>query len=142
MPGWDATKMPKAVVGLSGIYDLTLRTPPPSPQFINDVDNYTNTIEDNFIGWEIQWSASPMARVAAATNIPPVRLYATLDAERKRRRARLVEARKKRWGQPGANFRSSIHAKDDEANGAPGDCARLVAQDSLPSLVSSDQDCR
>ena len=50
MPGWDATKMPKAVVGLSGIYDLTLRTPPPSPQFINDVDNYTNTIEDNFIG--------------------------------------------------------------------------------------------
>ena len=133
--------MPKAVVGLSGIYDLTLRTPPPSPQFINDVDNYTNTIEDNFIGWEIQWSASPMARVAGRDQHPARATRPTLDAERKRRRARLAEARKKCWGQSGANFRSSIHAKDDEANGAPGDCARLIAQDSLPSLVNSDQDC-
>ena len=67
VPGWDATKMPKAVVGLSGAYDLTLRDPMPLPQFIDTIHNYTNTT-DNFIGWETQWSASPMLYVYLATN--------------------------------------------------------------------------
>jgi len=77
VPGWDATKMPKAVVGLSGAYDLTLRDPMPLPQFIDTIHNYTNTT-DNFIGWETQWSASPMSYVYLATNqTAPARLYAT-----------------------------------------------------------------
>ena len=77
VPGWSSATFPKAVVGLSGVYDLPLRTPPPPPQFINDVQNYTNTT-DNFIGLEAQYSASPVSYVYMATNqTAPVRLYAT-----------------------------------------------------------------
>ncbi len=73
----SSAAFPKAVVGLSGIYDLPLRTPPPPQQFINDVDNYTNTI-DNFIGLEYQYSTSPISYVYMATNqTAPARLYAT-----------------------------------------------------------------
>ncbi len=77
VPNWSSAAFPKAVVGLSGIYDLPLRTPPPPQQFINDVDNYTNTI-DNFIGLEYQYSTSPISYVYMATNqTAPARLYAT-----------------------------------------------------------------
>ena len=74
VPGWSSASFPKAVVGLSGVYDLTLRTPPPPQQFINDVQNYTNTI-DNFIGLEYQYSVSPLPLVGAATNGDPVPHY-------------------------------------------------------------------
>jgi acetyl esterase/lipase len=77
VPNWDATKMPKAVVGFSGVYDLTLREPMPSPPFLDTIHNYTNSI-DNFVGFEAQWSASPMSYVNLATNqTAPARLYAT-----------------------------------------------------------------
>ena len=76
-PRLEFGDFPKAVVGLSGVYDLPQRTPPPSQQFINDVQNYTNTT-DNFIGLEAQYSASPISYVYMATNqTAPVRLYAT-----------------------------------------------------------------
>jgi acetyl esterase/lipase len=76
-PDWDATKMPKAVVGLSGVYDLTLRDPMPSPPFLDTIHNYTNTT-DNFIGFETQYSASPISYVYMATSqTAPARLYAT-----------------------------------------------------------------
>jgi hypothetical protein len=78
VPGWSSAAFPKAVVGLSGIYDLPLRNPMPSQQFINDVDIYTNSPE-SFVGWETQLNASPIKFVDTATNIPPVRLYATQD---------------------------------------------------------------
>ena len=75
---WSSAAFPKAVVGLSGVYDLTLREPPPTQHFIDDIDNYTNTIEHNFIGWEVQYSASPISYVYMATNqTAPARLYAT-----------------------------------------------------------------
>src|SRR5713101_8650086 len=78
VPGWSSAAFPKAVVGLSGVYDLTLREPPPLQRIINDIDNYTNTIENNFIGWELQYSASPISYVYMATNqTAPARLYAT-----------------------------------------------------------------
>jgi acetyl esterase/lipase len=78
VPNWSSAAFPKAVVGLSGIYDLPLRTPPPSQQFIDDVHNYTNSI-DNFIGWEYQYSASPISLVVqyATNQTAPARLYAT-----------------------------------------------------------------
>ena len=78
VPGWSSAAFPKAVVGLSGVYDLTLREPPPLQRIIDDIDNYTNTIENNFIGWELQYSASPISYVYMATNqTAPARLYAT-----------------------------------------------------------------
>ncbi len=43
--------------------------------FALDVDNYTNTTDPD--GFPYQYSVSPIALVAAATNIPPIRLYAT-----------------------------------------------------------------
>jgi acetyl esterase/lipase len=79
VPGWDSTTLTKikAAVGLSGVYDLSLRIPPPSQTFINDVENYTNT-SDHGAGYVAkQYAASPISLVAAATNIPPVRLYAS-----------------------------------------------------------------
>ncbi len=80
VPGWDSTTLTKikAVVGLSNVCDLSLRIPPTGGTFINDVQNYTNTT-DNFVGLEYQYSVSPIALVAAATNIPPIRLYASHD---------------------------------------------------------------
>ncbi|MBA3830368.1 MAG: hypothetical protein H0X34_00450 [Chthoniobacterales bacterium] len=41
-----------------------------------DVDNYTNTNEDP-PGYTYQYSVSPIELVAAATGIPPIRLYTT-----------------------------------------------------------------
>ena len=78
VPGWSSASFPKAVVGLSGIYDLSLRTPPPSQQFIADVNNYTNTI-DNFVGLEYQYSTSPISLVVpyATNQTAPARLYTT-----------------------------------------------------------------
>lgn len=78
MPGWSAAEFPRAVVGFSGVYDLPLRIPPPPADFISVIDNYTNTTEDD-AGHAIQYSVSPIALVAAATNIPPIRLYTTID---------------------------------------------------------------
>ena len=78
VPSWSSAELPRAVVGLSGVYDLTLREPPPLQRIIDDIDNYTNTIENNFIGWEVQYSASPISYVYMATNqTAPARLYAT-----------------------------------------------------------------
>jgi acetyl esterase/lipase len=79
VPGWDSTTLAKikAVVGLSGVYDLSLRRPQPSQAFINDVDNYTHTTENEGDCVARQYLASPISLVAAAMNIPPVRLYAT-----------------------------------------------------------------
>ena len=81
VPGWDSSKMPKAVVGLSGVYDLPLRNPTPPPAFIGDVNNYTNTMDPlNFVQQEAEYSASPISYVYMATNqTAPVRLYATSD---------------------------------------------------------------
>jgi acetyl esterase/lipase len=81
VPGCGPTILTKikAVVGFSGIYDLPLRDPRPSQQFIADVDNYTNTTESEADCVAKQYLASPISLVAAATNIPPVRLYATDD---------------------------------------------------------------
>lgn len=62
----------KAVAGLSGVYDLSLRTPTPTQTFINDVENYTNTTNLN-----TQLLVSPISLVASATNIPPALMYAT-----------------------------------------------------------------
>ena len=81
VPGWNSTTLAKikAAVGLSGVYDLSLRIPPPSDTFIHDVENYTNT-SDHGAGYVAkQYAASPISLVAAATNIPPVRLYASQD---------------------------------------------------------------
>lgn len=78
VPGWSSTTLTKikAVVGLSNVCDLSLRVAPTGQTFINDVQNYTNTT-DNFVGLEYQYSVSPIARVAGANNIPPIRLYAS-----------------------------------------------------------------
>jgi len=65
------------VVGLSGVYDLSLRTPQPPQTFIDDVNNYTNTTEGEADCAAKQYGVSPISLVAAATPIPPVRLYAT-----------------------------------------------------------------
>lgn len=79
VPGWGSTTLTKikAVVGLSGVYDLPLRNPTPSPNFIDNVENYTNTTEEEADCAAKQSLASPISLVAAATNIPPIRLYAT-----------------------------------------------------------------
>ena len=77
-PGWPLpTGTIKAVAGLSGVYDLSLRTPTPTPTFINDVDNYTNTVENGDGVANIQYNDSPISLVANATNIPPFLLFAT-----------------------------------------------------------------
>ncbi len=47
--------------------------------FAQDVENYTNTTDGDPGAEEFQYSVSPIALVAAATNIPPVRLYTTID---------------------------------------------------------------
>jgi acetyl esterase/lipase len=80
VPGWDATTLTKikAVVGLSNVCDLSLRVPPTGQTFINDVHNYTNTTDD-LVGLAYQYSVSPIALVAGASSIPPVRLYASQD---------------------------------------------------------------
>ncbi|MBA3832270.1 MAG: hypothetical protein H0X34_10330 [Chthoniobacterales bacterium] len=79
VPYWSAATLPKAVVGLSGPYDLSSRqgdNPDDVQVLAADVDNYTNTNEDP-PGYTYQYSVSPVALVAAATAIPPIRLYAT-----------------------------------------------------------------
>jgi acetyl esterase/lipase len=78
--GWNATIITKikAVVGLSGVYDLSLRntTPPPTVHFIDSVQNYTNTT-DSFVGLEYQLSVSPIGLFGTQTYVPPARFYAT-----------------------------------------------------------------
>lgn len=79
VPGWSAAEFPKAVVTLSAPCDLSSRLgdiPADVQDFKTDVQNYTNTI-DNTPGFAYQYSVSPIALVAAATSIPPIRLYTT-----------------------------------------------------------------
>ena len=76
VPGWSAAEFPRAVVGLSGAYDLALRVPTPPQDFIEVIDNYTNTAE-NDDGHAYQYSKSPIALIAAASDIPPIQLYTT-----------------------------------------------------------------
>lgn len=74
----------KGVVGFSGLYDLHSRDyGDPGSNFdpetyLHVIQNYTNTT-DNFVGLEFQFSVSPQTLVSAATNIPPIRLYATVN---------------------------------------------------------------
>jgi len=110
VPSWSSAEFPRAVVGLSGVYDLSLREPPPSQIVILDIDNYTNTMEDDE-GHAYQYSVSPIALVAAATNIPPIRLYATEDdpvphqqAENMRTALQLKGADVLEWTIPGTNL--------------------------------------
>lgn len=67
----------KAVAGLSGVYDLSLRIPTPPANFIHDVDNYTNTYAENAGAYNYQYTVSPISLVANAATILPTRLYAT-----------------------------------------------------------------
>lgn len=80
MPGWNDSVRGKikAVVGLSGIYDLHLRdtAPPPTAHFIESVQNYTNTT-DSFVGLEYQLSVSPIGILSTQVYAPPARFYAT-----------------------------------------------------------------
>ncbi len=74
----------KAVVGFSGIYALQSRDfGNVGPDFDADayvgaLRNYTNTT-DSFVGLEYQLSVSPQTLIPGATNIPPIRLYASVD---------------------------------------------------------------
>ncbi len=75
VPGWSAAEFPKAVVSFSAACDLSSRDGDNQhdvQQFGMDIENYTNSSD---LGY--QYSVSPIALVAAATNIPPIRLYAT-----------------------------------------------------------------
>ena len=82
VPGWPVPgiQVVKAAVGLSGPYDLPSRVgddPVAVAHFAADAENYTNTTDGDPGAAAYQYSVSPIALVAAATNIPPVRLYAT-----------------------------------------------------------------
>jgi acetyl esterase/lipase len=79
VPGWDSTTLTKikAVVGLSNVCDLSLRIPLPTQTFINDVENYTNVKDSDAGAVAKQYLVSPISLVAAATKIPPTRLYAS-----------------------------------------------------------------
>jgi acetyl esterase/lipase len=81
VPGWPVTGVPKAIVSLSGVFDLSSRVGDNQQaldQFIFDVRNYTNTTDpDTPEKLAYQYSVSPLSLVAAATNIPPIRLYTT-----------------------------------------------------------------
>jgi acetyl esterase/lipase len=75
VPGWSAAEFPKAIVALSAPCDLSSRVGDNQHDvqiFGMDVENYTNSTDRGY-----QYSVSPIALVAAATNIPPIRLYAT-----------------------------------------------------------------
>jgi hypothetical protein len=65
VPEWTPMVLAKikAVVGLSGVYDLSLRTPTPSQAFIGDVDNYTNTIEGSAGCVATEYLVSPISLV-------------------------------------------------------------------------------
>ncbi len=80
VPFWNSTTLAsiKAVVGLSNVCELSLRIYPTGETFKSDVKNYTHT-SDDFVGLEYQYSVSPIALVANANNIPPIRLYASLQ---------------------------------------------------------------
>jgi hypothetical protein len=48
------------------------------PDFELSVENYTNASDEHDPNWfDIQYNASPIKLVAAATYLPPIRLYAT-----------------------------------------------------------------
>ncbi len=82
VPGWPVAGVPRAVVTLSAPCDLSSRDgdhPADVEHFANDVENYTNTTDGDPGAEEFQYSVSPIALVASATNIPPVRLYTTID---------------------------------------------------------------
>ncbi len=84
--GWTAAVRAKikGVVCFSGLYDLSDRDfGDPGVNFDPDtylgvIRNYTNTT-DTFVGLEKQYSVSPIALLVSATDIPPIRLYATVD---------------------------------------------------------------
>ncbi|MEO7166394.1 MAG: alpha/beta hydrolase [Chthoniobacterales bacterium] len=72
----------KAVVSLSGVTDLGSREHDPNDDitmFAQAADNYTNVAENDPQRETKQYSKSPVSLVANATNIPPIRLYATED---------------------------------------------------------------
>jgi acetyl esterase/lipase len=80
VPGWDTEVMPKAVVGLSGNYDLSSRLGDNQRNlmlFIAIVLNYTNTMDDD-AGRAFQYSVSPISLLAGAGSIPPSRLFTTI----------------------------------------------------------------
>lgn len=80
VPGWSAAEFPKAVVTLSAPCDLSSRVgdiPADVAHFALDVGNYTNTTDPG--GFPYQYSVSPIALVAAAMNIPPIRLFTTFS---------------------------------------------------------------
>lgn len=81
VPGWPVAGVPKAIVSLSGVFDLSSRegdNQQALDQFVFDVRNYTNTTDpDTEEKLAYQYSVSPLSLVAAATNIPPLRLYST-----------------------------------------------------------------
>jgi acetyl esterase/lipase len=81
-PGWPLPAGTiKAVVGLSGVYDLSLRIPMPTATFINDVDNYTNTVENGEGVAAIQYNDSPISLVATAAtaSIPPFLFFGSMN---------------------------------------------------------------
>lgn len=81
VPGWPVAGVPKAVVTLSAPCDLSSREGNPQvvEHFADDVENYTNTTDGDPGAEAYQYSVSPIALVAAATDIPPIRLYTTIN---------------------------------------------------------------
>lgn len=80
VPGWPVTGVPNAVVSLSAPCDLSSREgdiPKDVEHFAMDVENYTNTTDGDPGAAEFQYSVSPISLVAAATGIPPIRLFTT-----------------------------------------------------------------
>jgi acetyl esterase/lipase len=80
---WGLTTRPKAIVGLSGAYDLSSRNADTQQQLNNFVDivlNYTNTTNRD-PGDPNQYAASAISRIAliSAGNILPMRLYNSLS---------------------------------------------------------------
>ncbi len=82
--GWGLSEHPKAIVGLSGSYDLSSRDADDQmvlSHFVDVVTNYTN-IDNRDPGDPGQYAVSAISRIALinASNIPPMRLYNS-DAE-------------------------------------------------------------
>lgn len=81
--GWGLSELPKAAVGLSGSYNLSSRdadTQDQKDRFIDVVINYTN-INNRNANDPGHYAASAISRIPliAASNIPPMRLYNSLD---------------------------------------------------------------
>jgi hypothetical protein len=76
--GWGLSELPKAIVGLSGSYNLASRegTQDQVDRFIDIVINYTN-INNRNAGDPGQDAVAPISRIQdiPASNIPPMRLY-------------------------------------------------------------------